>query len=558
MLFPPLPRAFSSPSLSLSLSASEIYQSVSPLLFACRLPHFVPDIYRFSVSPFVCWTSPFLLRRSQMGKQSRAKKSETIGKGKVTPVQIAFIVDRYLSDNNFTQTRSVFRTEAASLIAKSPVHEAPRGLLSLEAMLNEYISLKEQKAMVDQERIRLEQERWRIQTLLQGMQEAMNAYNSGGAGPSTPAIQAPVSNLNPQSVDPTARSPPGCLAGNTTPGVPFSAPSSQNVMVCKTSSSQLMVQPASSKRKVASTAAEGPSAVKKSRSTLSSSSSKRLSIKSSEVAEQSNKADGNQQAADPTASKPSQNNTANGSVVQGSGIAKRLFYPPQHSTPAKSSGPATPPRGTSSRSDQSTSSSIETSSAAGCSNSNTNTPEGITPTHCTMVSYEKITVSPFKQIIERGQCISSSPAKRVKGRLDFNDSVPDVPASIENDTADNTSTSESEKETDQFDWDFPNLDAFGANFFTDLLVDLDLDGDDINFSSGSMMEAPGGKMAGLPHESSDKTPGVDQLMSEYSATVTEIHSERDVKIQGVNNVMAVKSVTRCTSVLSPAKRNPGV
>lgn len=60
-----------------------------------------------------------------MGKPSRAKKSDPIGKGKVTPVQIAFIVDRYLSDSNFTQTRSVFRSEASSLIAKSPVHEVP-------------------------------------------------------------------------------------------------------------------------------------------------------------------------------------------------------------------------------------------------------------------------------------------------------------------------------------------------------------------------------------------------------------------------------------------------
>ena len=46
-----------------------------------------------------------------------------MGKGKVTPVQVAFIVDRYLADNNYSETRSAFRTEASSLIAKSSLQE---------------------------------------------------------------------------------------------------------------------------------------------------------------------------------------------------------------------------------------------------------------------------------------------------------------------------------------------------------------------------------------------------------------------------------------------------
>lgn len=59
-----------------------------------------------------------------MGKQSRSKRSDTsYAKGKVTPMQVAFIVDRYLLDNNFSETRSVFRNEGASLISKSPVQE---------------------------------------------------------------------------------------------------------------------------------------------------------------------------------------------------------------------------------------------------------------------------------------------------------------------------------------------------------------------------------------------------------------------------------------------------
>lgn len=60
-----------------------------------------------------------------MGKQTKARKSESSSKGivNVTPIQVAFIVDRYLSDNNYAETRSVFRVEASSLIAKSPIQE---------------------------------------------------------------------------------------------------------------------------------------------------------------------------------------------------------------------------------------------------------------------------------------------------------------------------------------------------------------------------------------------------------------------------------------------------
>lgn len=52
--------------------------------------------------------------------------------------------------------------------------QAPKGLLSLGAILDEYICLKEQKLVIDNEKCRVEK-------LLQGMQDAMNAYNSAGS-----------------------------------------------------------------------------------------------------------------------------------------------------------------------------------------------------------------------------------------------------------------------------------------------------------------------------------------------------------------------------------------
>lgn len=56
-------------------------------------------------------------------------------------------------------------------------------------MLDEYISLKEQKVILDQERSYLEQEKIRVHALLQGMQTVMSAYNSSGRS-STPSISA--------------------------------------------------------------------------------------------------------------------------------------------------------------------------------------------------------------------------------------------------------------------------------------------------------------------------------------------------------------------------------
>lgn len=75
------------------------------------------------------------MQKQKMGKQSKSRKTENVGKGKVTPVQIAFIVDRYLSDNRFTETRSTFRSEASHLLAKSPINEVPLPFHSVTIIL---------------------------------------------------------------------------------------------------------------------------------------------------------------------------------------------------------------------------------------------------------------------------------------------------------------------------------------------------------------------------------------------------------------------------------------
>lgn len=58
-------------------------------------------------------------------------------------------------------------------------------------MLDEYICLKEQKVMLDQERVLMEQEKNRIQMLLQGMQNVMNAFNASRSLPVTNVSMLP-------------------------------------------------------------------------------------------------------------------------------------------------------------------------------------------------------------------------------------------------------------------------------------------------------------------------------------------------------------------------------
>ncbi|TKY63393.1 hypothetical protein E2542_SST13264 [Spatholobus suberectus] len=135
---------------------------------------------------------------------------ELFKRGKITPVQVAFIVDQYLRDNNFSETCSTFRNEASSFIANSPINEVSKSSLSLAEMLDEYAWLKEQKVMMDQQRVVVMQEKNRVQMLLQGMQNVMNAFNAFWKSPSS---NVAVMNAN-SAVVPQPR-----LCNKTPPGV---------------------------------------------------------------------------------------------------------------------------------------------------------------------------------------------------------------------------------------------------------------------------------------------------------------------------------------------------
>ncbi|KAL9398789.1 hypothetical protein Peur_007750 [Populus x canadensis] len=505
-----------------------------------------------------------------MGKQnkSKSKKSDSlVGKGKVTPLQIAFIVDRYLSDNNLSQTRSIFRTEASSLISKSPVREAPKTLLSLGAILNDYISLKEQKVILDQERVRLEQEKFRVQNLLHGMQQVMNAYNaSGNVAPAppaaTPMIQASVtrSAVMVPRADPFRGSPSaaGCPVYKSPNCFPVSTPS--NTTTEHSNLSSITNQPSTRKRMGSSAVSDSAPDAKKSRSKLAS-----RKIPSKCTLKQSDNDAATQENVHPSPmiGSSTQNCTPTGPIVQTSNVAKSLFHQPLPSPPTSSSNPNTPPQSFSPHNDNSASPK-DISANAHCSSNNT--PQQVTPTNCTVITSERVTVSPFKNMtyytMERNQCISSSsPVKTtlkrmckrdcVKGRLDFDGS--DATVNLDKPVDNEFSTSESDKDGDFFDLDLPNLDVFGANFsFSELLVDLDLDCEGIACPCQPALGASTDTISGSSHESRDGNLGTDQVMSEFSSTMTEVFSGNDIHMQGPD-ITAVKSITKCIRILSPAK-----
>ncbi|KAJ4891873.1 Uncharacterized protein Rs2_31621 [Raphanus sativus] len=373
--------------------------------------------------------------------KSKSEGGERIGKGKVTPVQVAYLVDRYLCDNRFVETRSIFRSEASSLISKSPLRQVQCSLIPLDDILNEYISLKELKVMVDQEKTR-------IQNLLHGMQDVMNSYNSTASPPppaitsaAPAAIQSVASTSQPSNMDTSpsggaAHSTPNLMAAASLPGNKrvgnFTAPSSSNQSITKKRKSP----------EVSLAPPPPPSVSTKERRKIprAANATNYLTFHTS-----------------PGTETPVHNSTA-------ATVAKCLFTRSGVSPPTNPACLRTPQKQVSPQSDVS-----------------------VTPTNCTILTKERITVSPHKQnpsytVVERSHMVSSfsplqsnlkmsSKRDHVKGRLNFDDAEAtmnlDSPAS-----GDFVSTSSpgSEPGADLFDIDF-----LSDNFpFSEVLVDFDI------------------------------------------------------------------------------------
>ncbi|KAF6160992.1 hypothetical protein GIB67_007633 [Kingdonia uniflora] len=473
-----------------------------------------------------------------MVKQTKAQKPENIGTGKVTPVQVAFIVDRYLSDNNFTRTRSIFRTEASSLISKTQIQEAPKSLLSLGAILDEYISLKEQKVMLDQEKLR-------VDTLLKGMQDVMTTYNS--TANCSPAL---VSGISAKSKSPVSQSdlvlgsPAGCPFSRTS--VRSSVPWLTNSMTEPTNFSTPATNLASqNKRKSSTLVSDARQPEKKPYKKL-----KKISpVEGSKITLQAHSS----AIAQGTCQKLS-----SVSSIQGSSVAKCLFKQTALSIVTTSPGPKTPPQELTSETDKSVSP-LENSSVI---TSNNSIPPEITPTITNShgVSSETVIVSPSKHFayysVERNH-YRCSPAKsnlsrqgmrdHVKGRLDFGTS--DVPIDLETPAPAIAEivTDGPSGEADFFDMDIPNLDIFGADFsLSEFLVDIDLECQPSTNPANELV-------SGSPYQLGDTCFEGCRTLSEFSSSFTGVLCEQDMNMQGPDTMSYVNSITKRVRILSPAK-----
>ncbi|XP_010515920.1 PREDICTED: uncharacterized protein LOC104791678 [Camelina sativa] len=479
-----------------------------------------------------------------MGKSSRSKGSRIIGKGEVTPTQIAFIVDRYLFDNQFTETRNLFRSEASSLISNSPLRHVPNSLMTLDDMLNDYVSLKEQKVTIDQERVRLDQEKVRVHNLLQGMQNVMNSYNASLTTPPPPPPPATVAPTSLQKNQTVSSSSTGLTQYNNTPNVmPVSLLGNKRVDFGNFSTPST-TQSITRKRKGSQVSVGAPPVTRKARITTANGTNKIT---------QTDKAANNFSSQTPSETVPLAKSSATNELIgHGSSVAKCLFNKPDLLVTTSSACLRTPQK----------------HASPGIDKSNSPQKE-VTPTNCTIVTKEKFTISPLKQItsysMERSHLISSSsPVKsnlkmsnkrdHVKGKLNFDDA--DTQMCLEAPATEDlvsASTSGSEPEVDLFDMDFSNF--LGENYsLSELLVDFDLGCEgSTNHCLPQASNAPIETVSGSSPESGGVNIESDQAFLDYTSTVTEVTQGKDMNSQGNDAKTVANSLTQCNHLSSPAK-----
>ncbi|XP_068636201.1 uncharacterized protein [Aristolochia californica] len=467
-----------------------------------------------------------------MGKQcNRARSSECSANGKVTPVQVAFIVDRYLSDNNYIRTLSVFRSEATPLISKTKVKEAPKNLLSLETIIDEYISLKEQKLMLDQEKCRVEM-------LLQGLQDVMQTYNSAVPSISQSPVASGVSQL------------PPATAPVTQVGPRVGAPAAYSMYKLPVASSLPVPPPRtpSEPTRISTPSHDVSTKSKRKASRPLSGVNPTVKRNCAQVLTDPAVAEGNKESR-----ATNQNNqmpmphdiVSNPSLVQGSFDARSLMNSSRNPN-ADSPGPRTPPKTSTVEPNESVSPE-ENSSQMESSNSIT-TPE-IFPINCRIISSKTIVVSPLKHVVcsspDRvltSQTLSPKRSSKIKGRLDFNDVNEFITA--ERSVEAESRTIGNIEDVEMFDIDFPNFDVLGNDFsLSELLVDIDFDTESVGSQPLQEMN---------PSACSLKWSGSDSTVPN-PPDATSVLAEKDMNILGLDPVVSVKSVTKCIQILSPAK-----
>ncbi|CAA6655075.1 unnamed protein product [Spirodela intermedia] len=462
-----------------------------------------------------------------MGKQQSPPKKVSLGKGKVTPVQIAFIVNRYLAENNFSTTLAAFQSEAAELFAKTRAREAPKGLLSLADILDEEAAGRGSAA---------------------GINGAMHAYHCATSGVHTPASpplpsfpMSPVPPPTPGGVAvstgltvPTNRSLPGLIV-QTALSRSSPSPIPRNIKQPSAFPSEAADPSCGSKRKIPRTNLQASAPSKKQRGQSQSVVSPVQCFPGGREETTHNL---------PLSRVVSPNNQNTNSSMQVSAVTNGLLTQLPDSN-ACSTSPKSHLQASSSQADKMGSS----ANASLTHLSNASTSRQLTPSKCSVISSKTIVVSPFKSqgyiTVEKSFCISSpmksSPQKvcrrdRVKGRLDFDDSVTSTCSGLPT-TAETCTTSSEDGMKDLLDLDLPDFDI---DFnFADLLVNIDLECEEfaslvIQHSCRHLMPPQGipprvdslllseGECAGVHVEMGRDSAGP------FSSSVTGVISERDI------------------------------
>ncbi|KAG4403618.1 hypothetical protein GLYMA_01G153900v4 [Glycine max] len=337
-------------------------------------------------------------------------QDESIGRRRnINPVHVAFIVDKYLCDNHFSNTRCIFRNEASSLFATSSINQLPK---TLEEMLDEYIFLKKQNAILGQERIMVMEEKNRIQILLQGMQNALNTYNAFQRPPSLNVAamnanfavvpQPRVYNKTPQGVS-TITSIAAAMQ-NTSNTQLLTRPVNTNVDTGNFSTPMISV---SDKKRKDTEAVNGPIVAKKPRGRPPG---RKNQVQGENTSPQSSNAVNNQVVSRPSSSatqSSSGNCATSGSLVQGSNVVKGSFNHPPLFVPDNSPIPKTPTT-QSSQSDTYVSP-TKIYPAASCNGE-------ASPTCCTMNPTNKVMVGPETQMAYKENSHCNSPIEVDTGK----------------------------------------------------------------------------------------------------------------------------------------------
>ncbi|KAG6494135.1 hypothetical protein ZIOFF_049154 [Zingiber officinale] len=477
---------------------------------------------------------------------SKSRKPDNLGKGKVTSIQIAFIVERYLADNHFDATLAAFRSEASDLFAKTKAKEVPKGLLGLGEMLDEYISLKAQRVMLDHERRRVEM-------ALQGMQEVLRAYHSAGTTPIPPSthllptqqVAAPVTPILPTSHPSSSGSPPGTLplapSGNAINGIPavkYVQPSTALIQKSPMPNSSNV-----NKRKSMKPSPNYPLEPKKLRTH-----SPNFSSAVGDVTLASKGASNTKSQEKIGISTPNAESTNLATLLSAGKSSCK-----QPAVCQINSSPRTPPQAFQPQLDQSGSplenASLQTSDCAMYNQT--------APSNCNIIASETIIVSPLKNAgyyaVERSYHISSpyklnSKSKRghIKGKLDFDNPI--VTASVDEPVVGSSTLGEGEL-SGNLDIDLPDFSIFNGDFsFSEFLAEIGLDCEvDPSFQSCSSIVS---SVTSYTDNAISGCSPSDQPDSSFSPV-----SDKEMNVQGEDCVGSVKAVRKFVKIVSPVKSN---